>query len=378
MKASIRDPKALQAVSPLRLGSYLRAAGWSPKYTLPNGAEWTNNDHPEHDPLLVPSSMDLGDYAFRVADLLKSLERFEGRSQIEILEDIYHAQADVIRPRLIGADESGLISLDQGFQAHDYARQLMLAAACAAIKPKGYFAKRKPDQALEYLKHAKFGQPQRGSYVLTIVSPVPPQSRQMYLLEDAKETPFERRAVLTLASAIHAISMGIQQVASTGELDPLLETVRHGVSANLCEALNGLHVAGQERDVEFSFSWAKIGANPRSELNRTRLRAQDFALIREVGMQLKSREPLEGAEVVGVVHGLRSEDGQQGDVTIVGTVDGEKKTVHAHLTGDNHALAVRSYEHRLALQCIGDLQWSGKTWKLLNPRLLELVEPEDE
>ena len=50
------------------------------------------------------------------------------------------------------------------------ARDLVLAAACAAITKRAYFATRKPTKATDYLSRVRMGQTERGSYVLTIRS----------------------------------------------------------------------------------------------------------------------------------------------------------------------------------------------------------------
>jgi hypothetical protein len=94
------------------------------------------------------------------------------------------------------------------FFAH--ARELMMAAACAAIEPRGVFATRWPAQATQYLDHARFEQTDHGSYVLTVVSPVPPRLTARMQEEEANEVeePYERRVTTTLMRAHAARAAG--------------------------------------------------------------------------------------------------------------------------------------------------------------------------
>jgi hypothetical protein len=50
----------------------------------------------------------------------------------------------------------------------------MLAAACSALEPRPLFAPRKPELAMSYINRARFGLARRGSYIMTIISPVLP------------------------------------------------------------------------------------------------------------------------------------------------------------------------------------------------------------
>jgi hypothetical protein len=54
------------------------------------------------------------------------------------------------------------------------ARDLALAAPCAAITKRAHFVTRKPMKAIEYLNKVRMAHTEQGSYVLTILSPVAP------------------------------------------------------------------------------------------------------------------------------------------------------------------------------------------------------------
>jgi hypothetical protein len=199
-RANIRDAHMLYEIQPLNLFAYLRGRQWHEDKRLENGAFWVKKTDEGDFEILLPSNSGLRDYPNRISDLLKTLERVEGRSQLEIVEDLLVSSADVIRQRLPGAKPDGSITLERGMRVYEKARDLMLSAACAAIEFRPLYPKRKPEQAMQYLNHACFGTPKQGSYILTIISPVAPKLRsEMDLF--GEEEPFERRTVRTLAEA---------------------------------------------------------------------------------------------------------------------------------------------------------------------------------
>ena len=92
----------------------------------------------------------------------------------------------------------------------------MPAAACAAVEKRSLYAKRKPEQSTSFLNHAKFGSPQWGSYVLTIISPVRPKislGRDLTEEEPTNE-PFEQQTMITLAEAVSALEIAARDAVA--------------------------------------------------------------------------------------------------------------------------------------------------------------------
>lgn len=375
MKASIRDLETLRAIQPLDVVAYLRAHRWQKAESLEKAAYWVKEDEASSYELLLPLDASLRDFPSRMAELLRTLEQAERRSQLEIVEDLSLSSADVVRPRLPGASHTGEISLEQGRVVYDQARNLMLAAACAAVEKRPLYAKRKPDQAMNFLKHAKFGMPKRGSYILTIISPVSPHiALGEDLLGSEPEEPFERRTMRTLAEALQTLALAALDVAMGSGIEPMRRAVQRGVSANLCEAIVGLHDGLGEKGVEFAFSWAPLREVPASVPRFAAITPDFVSIIRETARVFRETEVTDGIEVIGVVNDLKHRGGDQGRVTVIGTADGVARKVTLDLAGGNHALAVRSYEERIRLSCIGELVREGRSWVLRNPREISLLE----
>ena len=200
----------------------------------------------------MPLQHETGDFALRVSEVLRTLEHVEQRSQLEILRDLRTSSSDLIRIRASASQTTtGSIPLDLGVRFVEEAREMMLAAACSAIDPRPYYATRKPVQANEYLSRVRMGQTERGSFVLTILSPVPPGLRPPEPLDGVLPDPFERKVSQTLASGLLAARLAAQRAAVSGDVQPFREAVPRGVSANLCDALVGPQV-----------SWPKESRSP--------------------------------------------------------------------------------------------------------------------
>ena len=375
MKGSIQDAKLLSGLRPLDLIAYLRANQWQEAQKLENGAFWTKEDQE----ILLPLDATLKDFPNRMAEALGILEHVEKRSQFEIFEDLVITNADVIRPRLIGVNGDGLISLEQGTAIHQEARNLMLAAACSTIEKKSLFAKRKPEQAMNYLNHARFGIPQRGSYILTIISPVSPKiaaGKDLFGKELEPEEPFERKTVKTLARALHAAEQACREVAASSDIEPMKKAVASGVSANLCEAIIGLYRASGDKGIQFGFSWTPMRGVPADVVSNISISSDAIPFLEETARVFRETEAVDDSEVLGTVNKLEHQDGEQGKVTLAGSVEGVPRRVIMELSGEDHQNAIRSYRERVPMVCVGTLVREGRSWVLKSPREVRLIEGE--
>ena len=375
MKGSIQDAKLLSGLRPLDLIAYLRANQWQEAQKLENGAFWTKEDQE----ILLPLDATLKDFPNRMAEALGILEHVEKRSQFEIFEDLVITNADVIRPRLIGVNGDGSISLEQGTAIHQEARNLMLAAACSTIEKKSLFAKRKPEQAMNYLSHARFGIPQRGSYILTIISPVSPKiaaGKDLFGKELEPEEPFERKTVKTLARALHAAEQACREVAASSDIEPMKKAVASGVSANLCEAIIGLYRASGDKGIQFGFSWTPMRGVPADVVSNISISSDAIPFLEETARVFRETEAVDDSEVLGTVNKLEHQDGEQGKVTLAGSVEGVPRRVIMELSGEDHQNAIRSYRERVPMVCVGTLVREGRSWVLKSPREVRLIEGE--
>ncbi|MGH7222651.1 MAG: hypothetical protein ACRELF_05450, partial [Gemmataceae bacterium] len=260
MKVHIHEQEIFKNLNPVEIASYLRSTGWHDMASKPNhSSTWRKTINSESLELLLPLNRAIGDFASRMADVVSDLAAVEQRSQLEILTDLQTAGADVMRVRLRNPESAnGTLPIEQGVPLVDNTRELLLAGACAAVQPRPYFATRKPDQANQFLSNLRLGQSERGSYVLTILSPVPPHLAPANGVLFEIEEPFARRAVLTLSRALQALREAADLALSSGHFDPFSEAVSAGVSSNLCSALARMaHGVPAACELVLSWTWAR-------------------------------------------------------------------------------------------------------------------------
>jgi len=372
MKALVRDTETLQSLRPLELVQYLRANGWRQGRQIPDKASYwySKEDSGEELEILLPMRTDFADYPARMAEVLQALEIAESRSQLEILHDLTTINADVVRIRthMDEAEASG-IQLDEGVQLHQRARDLWIAAACSARHPKPAFANRKPDLVLDSVRKVRFGMAEAGSYVLTIISPVPPALNVNDSALTGVSEPFERKTALTLADAMVAIRSAARRSAETGNAEPFWDSVEHGVSANLCEALVGLNESGGNSGVETCFSWALSRQAPESTPKKIMLSADVISYCGEAAKILRATSAIDDVEVQGEVTNLeRTYEASDGTITVSGVVDGKPRRILLWLSHSDYELASRANAEKRPIYCVGKLEKEGASWVLRNPR----------
>ena len=178
MNVKIIDAGALSALRPLEVVSYLRSSGWTKAGEKPgNWSRWVRADQEgEEFEVTVPLNHQFRDFATRMGDVLQVLAVIEARSQLQILRDLLVTGSDVIRLRLADPDlAEASVPLDEGATFVQKAKVMMLAAACAAVDPRVYYPSRKPAQAIDYMRRARLGQTEPGSFIITIILQVPPR-----------------------------------------------------------------------------------------------------------------------------------------------------------------------------------------------------------
>jgi hypothetical protein len=197
--------QTVAAISPTDIAAYLASSGWKQtEFEADHSSNWVNSFEGEPVELMLPLNRRFKDFSVRAEEAVLLLASVEQRPLVEVLSDLQTAGSDVIRIRFRHASASdGSIPLDQGEALIENAREMMLAGACAAVQPKAYYARRRPEEASRFVRGLRLGQTERGSYVLTVHSPVSP-SLQTPLFGDP-EPPFERRAVTQLARSLVAL-----------------------------------------------------------------------------------------------------------------------------------------------------------------------------
>ncbi len=377
MRTTIRDRGALEAFRPLDLLAYLRSAGWTRGPEIGDRASlWIKNEgEATEDDVSVPLRRDAADFALRIAELLSTLERTEQRSQEEIVRDIFSTSADLVRIRALTPEAAdGSIPLEVGVGLVEHARDLLEAAACAAVGPRPYWARRRPPQALDFMNQVRMGQTERGSYVLTILSPVTPVLKD----EWEAESPFERRVTETLTRSLRAVLRAAQEAAESADLEPFRRAVADGVSANLCDALGGLGQVSPEHGFEVSVSWSRSRPVDGPAVSTIKLGSDYFPLLKEASRLFKETAPRDEFSLLGLVVKLdRALGAGSGEVTVSTLIDERPRRVVLELADADYKEAIRAHRETMPISCTGELIKEGKLFRLRNPRQFETLTAED-
>ena len=384
MIASVQDANALRDIGPHQLAAYLRSHAWKQVEQIGDRATiWTADAHGQGEYeitlLLDPT---LSEYARRVSEALYTLEVAEQRSQLDILRDISTTTSDVLRIRLVhGSIENGTLPLEHGVLMVQGARELTLAAACAAARPRALYSSRKPQEATNYVSGLRMGQTEKGSFVLTIQSPVTPRA-QLGLFAETPDSswdePFERRAMLTLADALVATRQAITSAANSGDFQPFQDAVRSGVSANLCDALLDLSIDSTAEEVDLQLSWSPTRRAADKTPTHFRFRRDMFPLLREASRVLRESAPEDDFGLFGTVTGLRREDGSStGQVTVSAMIANSWRKVRMELSDEDYGKAVKAHNERELVQGVGELVKEKRTYVLRNVRDFDLLQYPD-
>lgn len=376
MKTRILDEKALRAISPSALAAYARGEGWRKVETYGAHADvYEAHDKPE---IILPRTDHLGDYPTVVSKLIAIFSMTAGGDELSIYRNLIGADSDILRVRSILNGDDGSVPIDAGVEIVFQARQMLLAAACAAQAPQPLFRAGANREASDYLRRVRLGQTEHGSFIVTLLAPVPPLLQPRLDLEETAfdDEPFERQVTLRLTHALEASRNAVERATAGEGGDAFDSAVREGVSANLCEAVAGL--IDQACGLEISLTWART--RPRHQVRHTvAFTANDAEVLKEAARTFRARHPKPDVTLYGNVYRLtRGHEAVEGLVTLKALVDGHLRSVHTVLDQANYGVAVQAHKEKWPVLVNGDLERIGQRWRLTNARITATLPATDE
>lgn len=400
MNVDVRDAKVLKSVTPLEVATYLRASGWSRESQLGDKAiVWQLLKNNESHELLVPLRSDLGDYSTRISEILEVLSQITKRSQLQILFDLSVSNTDVVRVRA-AADkyESGTIGIIEGAGLIEHSKEMMLAAASSAVQKQAVFSARKPQQAVDYLNNVRLGQTERGSFVLTLLSPVAPQlnvseSPTQLPISDLEGTeenkmsqeisegvlPFARQVTQVLAYSLWQVQRAAIAANNSGNLDSFKDSVADGVTSNLCDAVVGLYESSGQSDVDVSFAWSRGRIAPTNVPKVIHISSEIVSIVQDASKMFREKPPPEPVKIQGFVAKLSRPrpNARGGEITIHGFIKRDIFKVRVPLNHDDYQQAVVAHEKYKPVSCQGELAKNGNLFRFLNPERFEVLDAVD-
>lgn len=374
MKVSIQDKKALLEVSPAALSAYARVAGWTKVDTYGEHSDvFMGEGLPE---IILPRTAHLGDYARVVSMIIEIFAEVADVDELTLYRDLAMADRDVVRVRAVGGDESGSLVVSDGIDLLSGAHDLILAAACSLQGAQPIYRAGANREAMAYLNRVRLGQTEQGSFAITLLSPVisPPIQQQMFSASEYRDDPIERQVTKRLADALAATREATEKTV-VGDAGAFSEAVARGVSANLCEALVKLIEPFPILDI--SLVWARTHPMNTAR-NVVRFASHDAPILREAARSFRDREPRPDMYLFGIVQGLqRGERDTKGTIALRASIDGQNQVVAAVLKQSDYARAIQAHDTKSPLVMEGDLERTGQRWRLLNPRIVDIILNED-
>lgn len=373
MKAQILDAEALRAISPAALAAFARGEGWAKMEAYGSHADvYAGRHRPE---IILPRTDRLGDYAAVVSRLLSVFAKVAERDELATYRDLIGADRDVVRVRAFGDEDDGSVPLDSGVKLVAQARDMLLAAACAARAPQPVYRAGANKEAIEYMQRVKLGQTEHGSFVVTLLAPVPPllQPQLDPAWVSLDDEPMERIVTRRLMDALEA-SRTASEMALSGDPAAFENAVSSGVSANLCEAVAGL--IEQSNGLDIGITWARTRPVPEAQ-RKVSFSHNDAEILNEAARMFRLRQPKPDQTLFGTVHKLkRDQDEIEGVVTIKAIVEDKPQSVSVVLDQAAYSIAVQAHKLRTPVIITGDLERVGQRWQMTNAVVREF--PRDE
>ena len=376
MKTLITDVGALRSITPAALIAYALSEGWTKAESF--GEHSDVYQRPGSSELILPGTDSLGDYPQVVSSILQILSQEESRDELQLFRDLVGADRDVIRVRAPEAAEDGSVSVDAGVELVSQAREMLLSAACAAKDPRAAYRAGKVKDAASYMDRVRLGQTEQGSFIVTLLAPVPPALDllgQGALWPFESDEPFDRKVTRTLAKALDASRQAAESAVRGNGMMAFQEAVSSGVSANLCDALATLIENGN--GLEVSLTWARTRPTPEKR-KVVKFPESEGEIYREAASRFRTLEPRPDETLNAFVVALdRQQDDHEGRVSLKTFLDGQPVSVRAALPNEMYHRALEAHDAKQNVTVTGDLKRAGQRWVLENPRNLQIV-PEDD
>lgn len=375
MNGRFSQSDILSNVTPRALRAYVEAHGWHKVEPYGDyGDVYAFGNEPSE--IIVPISSRFTDYGLSIGQVITILANMEEREKDAVLRDLCMADVDLVRVRSPESRADGSISMDAAAAMIQQSRNMMLAAACSAWRPRRAFRTNKTKKVKDYVSTVRFGQTEMGSFVINILSPAPPAlGPNMAGIPTAE--PFPRTVVRRLGSGLQAIRKAVD-LADYEYFDTDLrgfeDGVDVGVSANLCDAVAGMLGKGNESELDISVSWALTYPYPRGRV-RVQFDESDTPILEEASRVLKDRQEHPNALIEGYVISLtRQESDYQGHVTVKGMINGSRRSVRVGLDHEDYERIIGAHDRRRLISVRGDLMCEGQRWTLANPSNLVVHE----
>lgn len=385
IQVDILDREVFAGIDPQNVEKYLRANQWIEQQRLHNdiGIWYKQDSVGKIYRIWLPLNYKLADFSIAMKRSVETIAQAEHCSQLQVFEDFNTvAIGDIIR--LNTYDElsrhASTLPLDVGLTLIEQGRGITASAAMSEMKPREVHPSRRAAVVTKYLNELRLGQTEYGSYTIKLISPIGEVQEDPYptLPEMPVRVPFERRAVMKLVQSLSALRDVSEDLHKRGSfnIQPFIEMVPQGISANLCEAV----AYAQDKEyhpIEVSVTWSYILDNSQTErTNAIVFPVGYMRYIAEAAERFRARNP-ESRSIQGYVKVLSREKGESyGTISLISNIDNRQCSVRMELKGESYQTAIRAHQEEIFASVSGRLVKKGHIFWLENPKDFYLIENE--
>jgi len=199
-----------RVIAPMDLRDFLKSRDW---VLIPAALERSlfAFNHPDHlrRQLMFPMDMTVDDYAEAV-DML--IQKFCGMTGVEyegVLAKIATIRDDVLCIRVSNERNDDDVPLGFASSLITNSEKLLKAAACSVLRPRVHHPRLFLSEANQLIDQSRFGQTQRGSFILRVACPLNALEAQASLELDLADAPFVRHVTLLLNKALRQLASAV-------------------------------------------------------------------------------------------------------------------------------------------------------------------------
>jgi hypothetical protein len=189
---------------------------------------------------------------------------------------------------------------------------------------------------------------------------------------------------ITVTLCLMAALNVVETALAEGRPEKILERVRQGVSANLCEALAEMIPANPQASLEFTMAWSRARPRvPQSIPGRIVFSQGHRVVIREAGRRLREGHEPRRERIAGPILTLHAKPAQtlspfDGRVVVRADIEGRSHRVRFELPHTEYARACDAHRDGWRISVSGVLQWDtqARMYELWQPRDFQVLLPE--
>lgn len=338
-------------VAPIDLRDFLKSQGWSVlEQPLADRLFVFSNPAFPRRQLVFPMDLTAPDYAETVDLVLGKICEFMGISRNSLIARLFSIRDDVLRLRVFNGTNDYDLPLSFASSLITNAEKLLKAAACTVLRPRVHHPRLSLGEANQLIEKSRFGQTERGSYVVRVSCPLNALEAQGSLELDDSDAPFVRQVTLSLNKALQQLASAIEADSIDGLIDSIRTSASPLVSSNLCEALSGMHDDYMDNSLDCAFDWSVLRHLPQETRTRPiRIQRDYFARIEEIRRELRYVEREQQDTFIGTVERLDGEigdDGRRSGVVVLAVLlaeEGESVRARTVLTPEQYAIADQAH-----------------------------------